>query len=441
MSNKRVTEEKQSLFSFIIDEFGGPALFLSLVQPLISNVRDKTKGTINNILRLIEFLILPGIFMFKIIDIISKRKNEKLSVRQKIANILKVSENDTYNETLDISDEILDWLFTTKTTNIINIIETFNENLEPCKDKSKISVLLITFESKRFIIYTNKNENKFIVKHIYYSDMYNLIDEIKNIINNEYLSNFNMKDKIFIYNGFTTNVKNKTKIPFKVDHYDVKSLAAEIRTHIDHNIKRAYLLGGSHGNGKSLIITKLTEYLDDIPFISITKGENSLLDIIPSLFRFTETLKKVIVIVEDIDCYSLKDKSDTSFQSFLEGLDGLKSSGKVVILATLNEPIHEAIMNRRGRFDKVIFVGPPTDIKQIEKVFINHYFKLSNKNIKVNISNKLLINKLLKLNRADLCEIVNFIYINKLAINEKNIAKGYEHLLETINSINKISDN
>ncbi|OMH83876.1 Dolichyl-phosphate-mannose-protein mannosyltransferase 1 [Zancudomyces culisetae] len=105
---------------------------------------------------------------------------------------------------------------------------------------------------------------------------------------------------------------------------------------------------------------------------------------IRSTFLKARLTKPSIIFVDELECIVSKRGSDTSQQdvvrdriltTFLNELDGVsstlksktKGASQVMLIGSTNRPdlIDEALL-RPGRFDKLIYVGPPTDNERME---------------------------------------------------------------------------
>ena len=155
--------------------------------------------------------------------------------------------------------------------------------------------------------------------------------------------------------------------------------------------KRGYLLYGSPGNGKTLIIRTLCKYYGleyfDIKRV-IDNGGNLNMEAaidgsIDTLLYPDEERPKVCVL-EDIDKFTAfqggdadnRDYGSISLHSLLRGLDGVDSFNDIILIATSNFPeiLHDAITGRPGRFDKIYKIDKPTE-ENIQKLL--NYYKLT----------------------------------------------------------------
>lgn len=128
----------------------------------------------------------------------------------------------------------------------------------------------------------------------------------------------------------------------------------------DQKIKRAVLLEGPYGTGKSLAgeLTAKEAVENGWTFIQARPGKDNLEEVLGTAQLYAPS----VVWYEDIDAVAHGDNF-TPISALLESLDGISNKG-VQILAgfTTNfvDRIHRAVL-RPGRLDAVIHIGMPTD--------------------------------------------------------------------------------
>lgn len=146
--------------------------------------------------------------------------------------------------------------------------------------------------------------------------------------------------------------------------------------------KRAALLWGPAGTGKSTVITKVANkyFLDAKTAIIIWHTDKfepyQVKDFIKS-FDYIEGVEKVILIVEDIGGAEIENARFKSDSSLLSLLDNQEKTFKmpVFILATTNYPANFMgnLTNRPNRFDDKIEVGYPN--KDQRKALLEFFLK------------------------------------------------------------------
>ncbi len=198
-------------------------------------------------------------------------------------------------------------------------------------------------------------------------------------------------DSVIIERGTSVSISDKpasevSSIP-RVSYEDVGGLRDEIQkiremvelpirhpelfNHLGIEPPKGVMLYGPPGTGKTLL-AKAVASETDAYFISISgpeimskfygQSEEKLRD----LFRDAEEKAPSIIFIDEIDSIAPKREEVTGeverrvVAQLLSLMDGLKSRGKVIVIAATNRPnsIDEAL-RRPGRFDREIEIGVP----------------------------------------------------------------------------------
>jgi chaperone BCS1 len=196
-----------------------------------------------------------------------------------------------------------------------------------------------------------------------------IVDEIKNV---SYESN---RLSIYIYDGRWV----LRSLPFKRDLGTVivnsiqknriisafDTFVCSSKWYMDHGVpyKLGALFHGPSGTGKSSLALAIASYLDFSVYllnIGMIRDDSDLLTAMSSVPC------KSIVIIEDVDCFSIKRsfkdkdeaKNNVSLSSFLNILDGpLMSHGQIVIMTTNHiEQLDDALI-RPSRIDLCEHIG------------------------------------------------------------------------------------
>lgn len=142
--------------------------------------------------------------------------------------------------------------------------------------------------------------------------------------------------------------------------------------------QKGYLLYGTPGNGKtSLVLALASKFNRDIYIMKIAgTTDNSFRDLI------AKVPKHSIVLIEDIDCFFVKRKSQVeaniiesnlTFSGFLNAIDGVTgSNGRILIMTTNNIQDLDPALIRPGRIDRKIELLNPTR-DQTSRLFLRFF--------------------------------------------------------------------
>lgn len=141
------------------------------------------------------------------------------------------------------------------------------------------------------------------------------------------------------------------------------------------DIPRGVILYGDPGNGKSLIMRSLKNYLNDIPCYLFNHNSKNVVQELNNIFKKASNDKKAIIIIDEIDLLINDDPNVTRcLQENLDGVDGI--SKNILVIAACNHlnNISKALL-RSGRLSKIILIDDPTldDIKIFFKRLANNF--------------------------------------------------------------------
>jgi len=201
-----------------------------------------------------------------------------------------------------------------------------------------------------------------------------------------------------------------------LDKYTHKDLQTNLMNLIDNvdvykknnlPLKRGLIISGEPGTGKSLL-GKILCHTTDWTFMWVTPKHFHDLDSVTTIMKTARMLGPTILFLEDIDLYG-KHRDQNALASLLgelmNQLDGIEDNNYVVTIATTNnqDALEKALINRPGRFDKVIRFNSPTNRcrEQMFKTFIG------NLRMDADIDMEEMIDRTDRLTGAQVKEVVN----------------------------------
>jgi AAA+ superfamily predicted ATPase len=131
--------------------------------------------------------------------------------------------------------------------------------------------------------------------------------------------------------------------------------------------KRGFIVLGEPGTGKTTLAKILAYEMTNVTFILVTpsdisRGSRS----IKNIFELAQELSPSIVFFEDADIYmaqrgTFEASSNDVLAEIMNRLDGVVPLSGVVTGISTNRPeiLEKALVNRPGRFDFKIYLGPP----------------------------------------------------------------------------------
>jgi len=151
--------------------------------------------------------------------------------------------------------------------------------------------------------------------------------------------------------------------------------------------RRSYLLSGPPGNGKTMAIRTVAEYLDtepesfdfsrdfegespDTAFLRWIKGERVLIADEEDHPPVNKPIVRLLIL-EDLDRHfplEGQGKTRVTLSAILNGLDGVIEADNVVMFATANDPtkLDKNVLIRPGRFHRRIFFDYPNNEEALE---------------------------------------------------------------------------
>lgn len=149
------------------------------------------------------------------------------------------------------------------------------------------------------------------------------------------------------------------------------------------SLKRGFLIEGTPGNGKTMIIKALFNTLPaGVTGILALPSQMKDASSINQVCRMAKDLAPCVLAIEDID-WVAEDRSSNGdagkLMELMNFLDGVEDFSSIITIGTTNavDTIEEAIKNRPGRFDRVIHIANPdvTCRREMFEVFTRPYKK------------------------------------------------------------------
>lgn len=143
-------------------------------------------------------------------------------------------------------------------------------------------------------------------------------------------------------------------------------------------VKRGLILSGQPGTGKSMLAKVLCNQVDwTIVWVSPKHLEGGAKKI-AQIVQLCKDLSPTIMLLEDIDLYGgdrASNHNPALLGEMMNQLDGVQENTDIITIATTNnkEVLEKALLDRPGRFDKVIDFPLPDAAERLQmiKVFSN----------------------------------------------------------------------
>ena len=203
-----------------------------------------------------------------------------------------------------------------------------------------------------------------------------VLDRLKSSVFRDFLDHFDVNNNTICLNRGLTSRK---RIMFKerVNQYNISGFIAEIRKVLTRGRKRGYAFVGIPGTGKSTIIRKLEDSIRDYPMVYVGADNMQYPHDIIETFRTISYMQPCIVVLEDLDSFDFDEKTER-LGAFLDSIDDVNRNLNAIFIATINDTklVHYTLINRPGRLDEVILVGPPSTAQEAYEVLEARFQKL-----------------------------------------------------------------
>lgn len=179
--------------------------------------------------------------------------------------------------------------------------------------------------------------------------------------------NFIKLDKDYSWKDVILPEKTKTEI-----RQNLSNLISnrEIYRNNKMVVRRGLIFSGTPGTGKTSIVKVLCSTVDwTVIWVSPKHLENPRR--VSSILQLAKDLSPSVIVLEDIDLYGASRDSNhnpTVLGELMNQLDGVEGLVDIITIATTNreEVLEKALLDRPGRFDKVIKFGLPESKQRLQ---------------------------------------------------------------------------
>lgn len=146
----------------------------------------------------------------------------------------------------------------------------------------------------------------------------------------------------------------------------IPKIIKAIKIAFDKGLSRSYALVGQPGTGKTIGAQQISNAYPDVCTFKITADVITDSDQTDAMLRYIKAIKRCIIILDDMDSYSLTDKNENviSYLNFFDKLNQAAKNDQVsyIFFATINDPkkVNQRIMRRSGRIDEMFEIGMPS---------------------------------------------------------------------------------
>lgn len=178
--------------------------------------------------------------------------------------------------------------------------------------------------------------------------------------------NFIRLDRSYTWDDIVLSEKLKTEI-----RQNLQNLIEHRSIYRDNGLKvrRGLIFSGPPGVGKTNLVKILCATIDwTLIWISPKHLENPRK--VSSIMQLAKDLSPSIIVLEDIDLYGASREMNgnpTVLGELMNQLDGVEGLVDIITIATTNreEVLEKALLDRPGRFDKVIKFGLPESAERL----------------------------------------------------------------------------
>jgi len=279
-----------------------------------------------------------------------------------------------------INIDIVNWFLREPNTSKVAIKKYVNmsncEELEEV-DLSKVNEIGIVMEFKgkkvlwdisaRVIMDMPVVDNSWLLSEAMNDDF---VNRIRKAMLYDYTQSLDIKNNIVKFDSSSGIItKPRRAVQEKINQFDVDRILEEMKEVLKHKRKRAFAFVGRQGVGKSSILRLIEERMSDYMVLHLTPEDFDNAHKIFDRFDIAKMFQPLILIIEDLDSCGLKTKNSKT-GAFLDCIDDVNRDLHCVILVSINDTgmVHQTIINRPGRFDRVFEVMAPRSVQEAYEV-------------------------------------------------------------------------
>lgn len=194
-------------------------------------------------------------------------------------------------------------------------------------------------------------------------------DTLHNLLLREYISSLDVSNTIIRFDLQSIKSHPRRSCPVTVNQFPVEYFVKEITEVLSSKRRRAVVLAGRQGVGKSSIIRYIEDTMRDHMIFHLSPKDFDNADMLRMRFDVISSYQPVILVIEDLDSCGLERKNNV-VGVFLDQIDEVNKNLNIFIIVTINDTsaVHSTIIDRPGRFDRVIEVLPPQTIEEVDHV-------------------------------------------------------------------------
>jgi len=186
----------------------------------------------------------------------------------------------------------------------------------------------------------------------------------------EYIDSLDLSNSIIKFESNTTVTVPRRACPVKVNQFDVDRLVKEISAVLGAKRRRAIVLAGRPGVGKSSVIRSIEDRMRGTMIVHMSPEDFQSTHSIRRCFNVITSYQPLVLVVEDIDSCDVGHKNEI-VGAFLDAIDEVNKQLNIFIIVTVNDTsrVHSTLINRPGRFDMVYEVKSPQSNQEVHEVF------------------------------------------------------------------------